>query len=93
MTSGPPGGSSASVPVRMTSDRAHDFRATQRVLGLGAVSVWPATFQQLVIRRTEADPPLRPGAVPPLAAGGRHADGVAEPGRRRGHVAALLSAS
>lgn len=36
----------------MTSDRAHDFRATQRVLGLGAVSVWLTTFQQLVIRRT-----------------------------------------
>nr|WP_326772384.1 AraC family transcriptional regulator [Streptomyces sp. NBC_01445] len=40
------------APVRMTSDHAHDFRATQRVLDLGAVSVWPATFQQLIIRRT-----------------------------------------
>lgn len=24
------------APVRMTSDHAHDFRATRRVLGLGA---------------------------------------------------------
>ncbi|MFF2251775.1 hypothetical protein [Streptomyces sp. NPDC058142] len=95
------------APVRMTSDHAHDFRATQRILGLGAASVWPATFQQLVIRRTpkpirRSDPELfhHGGASP----GGRlqprvphrvrhHADGVPEPGRRRGHVAALLSAS
>ncbi len=40
------------APVRMSSDHADDFRAVQRVLGLGSVSVWPATFQQLVIRRT-----------------------------------------
>ncbi|MGW7363239.1 AraC-like ligand-binding domain-containing protein [Streptomyces sp. NPDC054841] len=51
------------APVRMSSDHAHDFRATQRVLDLGAVSVWPATFQQLVIRRTrklirQSDPEL-----------------------------------
>ncbi|MFE5199861.1 hypothetical protein ACFQ93_40210 [Streptomyces sp. NPDC056601] len=95
------------APVRMTSDHAHDFRATQRILGLGAASVWSATFQQLVIRRTpkpirRSDPELfhHGGASP----GGRlqprvphrvrhHADGVPEPGRRRGHVAALLSAS
>ncbi|MFF2161153.1 hypothetical protein ACFVWP_10630 [Streptomyces sp. NPDC058175] len=94
------------APVRMTSDHAHDFRATQRILGLGAASVWSATFQQLVIRRTpkpirRSDPELfhHGGASP----GGRlqprvphrvrhHADGVPEPGRR-GHVAALLSAS
>ncbi|MFH9227819.1 helix-turn-helix domain-containing protein [Streptomyces lydicus] len=40
------------APVHLSSDRAHDFRAHQRVLDLGAVSLWPATFQQLVIRRT-----------------------------------------
>ncbi|WP_257980582.1 helix-turn-helix domain-containing protein [Streptomyces sp. CB02959] len=40
------------APVRLRSDHAHDFRASQRVLALGAVSVWPATFQQVVIRRT-----------------------------------------
>ncbi|MFC9458660.1 hypothetical protein [Streptomyces sp. NPDC056983] len=95
------------APVRMTSDHAHDFRATQRILGLGAVSVWLATFRQLVIRHTpkpirRSDPELfhHGGASP----GGRlqprvphrvrhHAGGVPEPGRRRGHVAALLSAS
>ncbi|MEU9115332.1 helix-turn-helix domain-containing protein [Streptomyces sp. NPDC048483] len=51
------------APVRMSSDHARDFRATQRILGLGAVSVWPATFQQLVIQRTpklirQSDPEL-----------------------------------
>ncbi|MGA4875561.1 helix-turn-helix domain-containing protein [Streptomyces lydicamycinicus] len=51
------------APVRMTSDHAHDFRATRRVLDLGAVSVWQATFQQLVIQRTpklirQSDPEL-----------------------------------
>ncbi|MGW1890606.1 AraC-like ligand-binding domain-containing protein [Streptomyces sp. NPDC002004] len=51
------------APVRMESEYADDFRAVQRVLDLGAVSVWPATFQQLVIRRTprlvrQSDPGL-----------------------------------
>ncbi|MFI6768320.1 helix-turn-helix domain-containing protein [Streptomyces sp. NPDC050355] len=51
------------APVRMSSDHAHDFRATQRVLDLGAVSVWQATFQQLVMQRTpklirQSDPEL-----------------------------------
>ncbi|MFF8314438.1 AraC-like ligand-binding domain-containing protein [Streptomyces lydicus] len=40
------------APVRLESDHAHDFRAYQRVMDLGAVSLWPATFQQSVIRRT-----------------------------------------
>ncbi|MEU9502477.1 helix-turn-helix domain-containing protein [Streptomyces sp. NPDC048196] len=40
------------APVRVTSDQAHDFRASQRVLDLGAVTLWPATFEQLVIHRT-----------------------------------------
>ncbi|MGW1375324.1 AraC-like ligand-binding domain-containing protein [Streptomyces sp. NPDC002446] len=51
------------APVRMSSEHAHDFRAVQRVLDLGAVTLWPATFQQLVIRRTpklirQSDPEL-----------------------------------
>lgn len=51
------------APVRMSSDQAHDFRAVQRVLDLGAVTFWPATFQQLNIRRTpklirQSDPEL-----------------------------------
>ncbi|MFI9052556.1 helix-turn-helix domain-containing protein [Streptomyces sp. NPDC053427] len=40
------------APVRMRSEYADDFRAQQRVLSLGGVSLWPATFQQLVIQRT-----------------------------------------
>ncbi|MGW5816369.1 AraC-like ligand-binding domain-containing protein [Streptomyces noursei] len=40
------------APVRMSSEHAHDFRATQRVLDLGPVTVWPATFQQLRTQRT-----------------------------------------
>ncbi|MFB6566891.1 AraC-like ligand-binding domain-containing protein [Streptomyces noursei] len=40
------------APVRLSSDHAHDFRATQRVLDVGAVCVWPATFQSMVSRRT-----------------------------------------
>lgn len=40
------------APVRLSSDHALDFRASQRVLDLGAVTMWPATFEQLVIQRT-----------------------------------------
>jgi AraC-like DNA-binding protein len=40
------------APMDLTSDHTADFRAHQRVIGLGAVSVWPATFQPLVFRRT-----------------------------------------
>jgi len=40
------------APVRMRSEHAHDFHAHLRVLDLGAVSLWPQTFQQLVIQRT-----------------------------------------
>ncbi|MCX5014909.1 helix-turn-helix domain-containing protein [Streptomyces sp. NBC_00555] len=40
------------APMHLSSDHADDYRATQRVLDLGAVSVWPATFQPLVFRRT-----------------------------------------
>nr|WP_237281894.1 helix-turn-helix domain-containing protein [Streptomyces griseochromogenes] len=40
------------APVRMRSEHAGDFHAQMRVLELGTVSVWPQTFQQLIIQRT-----------------------------------------
>ncbi|MEU9992931.1 helix-turn-helix domain-containing protein [Streptomyces sp. NPDC048045] len=40
------------APMELRSDHVDDFRASQRVLGLGAVTVWAATFQPLVFRRT-----------------------------------------
>ncbi|ARF56861.1 helix-turn-helix domain-containing protein [Streptomyces gilvosporeus] len=40
------------APMELRSDCADDFRASQRVLDLGAVTVWPATFQPLTFRRT-----------------------------------------
>jgi AraC-like DNA-binding protein len=40
------------APLRLESENAADFRAHQRLIDLGAVSVWPATFQQLVFIRT-----------------------------------------
>jgi AraC-like DNA-binding protein len=40
------------APMDLTSAHAADFRAHQRLIGLGELSVWPATFQQLVFRRT-----------------------------------------
>nr|WP_309302193.1 helix-turn-helix domain-containing protein [Streptomyces sp. NBRC 110611] len=40
------------APMELRSDHADDFRASQRVLDLGAVTVWSATFQPLVFRRT-----------------------------------------
>ncbi|MFE0191321.1 helix-turn-helix domain-containing protein [Streptomyces sp. NPDC058989] len=51
------------APIHLSSDHAHDFRAVQRVLDLGAVSVWPATIPQVVMRRTprlirQSDPEL-----------------------------------
>lgn len=39
-------------PVELTSDHAADFRAHKRILLLGEVTVWPATVQPLVSRRT-----------------------------------------
>jgi len=44
--------SSTHAPMRLESDRAADFWAHQRVIELGAVSVWPATYQQVVFIRT-----------------------------------------
>jgi hypothetical protein len=40
------------APLELRSDHREDFRAAQRVLDLGAVSVWPTTFQPVCFRRT-----------------------------------------
>ncbi|MFF7600520.1 helix-turn-helix domain-containing protein [Streptomyces mirabilis] len=40
------------APMQLASDRAADYRAHQRMIGLGEVTVWPATFDHLVFRRT-----------------------------------------
>lgn len=40
------------APMDLSSDYAADFRAHQRIIGLGEVSVWPAVFQPLVNTRT-----------------------------------------
>ncbi|WP_189959365.1 helix-turn-helix domain-containing protein [Streptomyces alanosinicus] len=40
------------APMELRSDHADDFRASQRVLDLGAITVWTHTFQPLVFRRT-----------------------------------------
>ncbi|MFE3827334.1 helix-turn-helix domain-containing protein [Streptomyces sp. NPDC059092] len=44
--------SRAHAPMELSSDHAADFRVHQRLIELGAVSVWPGEFQPLVIRRT-----------------------------------------
>ncbi|MFJ2172654.1 helix-turn-helix domain-containing protein [Streptomyces sp. NPDC087851] len=44
--------SRAYAPMELRSDHAADFRVHQRLIGLGAVSVWPGEFQPLVFRRT-----------------------------------------
>lgn len=40
------------APMQLSSDRAADYRGRQRVIPLGDVTVWPATFDHLVFRRT-----------------------------------------
>jgi AraC-like DNA-binding protein len=40
------------APMQLASDRAADYRGEQRIIGLGDVIVWPATFDHLVFRRT-----------------------------------------
>ncbi|MFR9798548.1 helix-turn-helix domain-containing protein [Streptomyces sp. MS06] len=40
------------APMHLSSERAADFRGHQRVIGLGEVTVWPASFDSLVFRRT-----------------------------------------
>ncbi|MCZ1006667.1 helix-turn-helix domain-containing protein [Streptomyces lydicus] len=49
------------APVELVSDYREDFRVFQRTLSLGAVSVWPSSFQPVLFRRTprlirESDP-------------------------------------
>ncbi|MDT0461162.1 AraC family transcriptional regulator [Streptomyces sp. DSM 41527] len=40
------------APLDLLSDHRAEFLASQRVLDLGAVSVWPTTFQPVCFRRT-----------------------------------------
>ncbi|MEU9186636.1 AraC family transcriptional regulator [Streptomyces sp. NPDC048484] len=40
------------APMQLASDRAADYRGHQRLIGLGGVAVWPATFDHLIFRRT-----------------------------------------
>ncbi|MER6353884.1 helix-turn-helix domain-containing protein [Streptomyces sp. NPDC001634] len=40
------------APLELQSDHRQDFRAVQRVLDLGAVTVWPTTFQPARFLRT-----------------------------------------
>ncbi|MEU6775209.1 AraC family transcriptional regulator [Streptomyces sp. NPDC046759] len=40
------------APMHLSSERAADYLGHQRVIGLGEVTVWPATFDHLVFRRT-----------------------------------------
>ncbi|MFG2577090.1 AraC family transcriptional regulator [Streptomyces sp. NPDC048481] len=40
------------APMHLDSERTADYRGRQRVIGLGDVTLWPATFDQLVFRRT-----------------------------------------
>lgn len=40
------------APMQLDSDRIADYRGHQRVIDLGDVTLWPATFDHLVFRRT-----------------------------------------
>lgn len=40
------------APMQLSSERTADYRGHQRVIGLGDVTLWPATFDHLVFRRT-----------------------------------------
>ncbi|MCX5067428.1 helix-turn-helix domain-containing protein [Micromonospora lupini] len=40
------------APLRLESEQAADFHACQRLIDLGAVSMWPARFEQLIFLRT-----------------------------------------
>ncbi|MCZ1009368.1 helix-turn-helix domain-containing protein [Streptomyces lydicus] len=40
------------APMELRSDHSADFRASQRLLDLGSVSVWPTIFQPMCFRRT-----------------------------------------
>ncbi|QNP68404.1 helix-turn-helix domain-containing protein [Streptomyces roseirectus] len=40
------------APMRLHSTRAADYHGVQRLIGLGEVTIWPATFDHLVFHRT-----------------------------------------
>ncbi|WP_432093443.1 helix-turn-helix domain-containing protein [Streptomyces sp. bgisy100] len=40
------------APMHLSSDHADDYRATQRLIDLGSVSMWPASYHPLTFRRT-----------------------------------------
>ncbi|MEX3101548.1 MULTISPECIES: helix-turn-helix domain-containing protein [unclassified Streptomyces] len=40
------------APMRLLSDRAHDYHGVQRLIPLGEVTIWPASFDHLVFQRT-----------------------------------------
>ncbi|WP_037679648.1 helix-turn-helix domain-containing protein [Streptomyces griseus] len=40
------------APMQLASERSADYHGHQRLIGLGDVTVWPATFDPLVFRRT-----------------------------------------
>src|SRR5262245_15207065 len=40
------------APLDISSDHSADFHAHQRLIRLGEISVWPATFHELIFRRT-----------------------------------------
>lgn len=44
--------SSTHAPMDLTSDFAADFRASLRLLDLGGITLWPASFPQLTFHRT-----------------------------------------
>ncbi|MER5771634.1 helix-turn-helix domain-containing protein [Streptomyces sp. NPDC001985] len=45
--------SSTHAPMELRSDHSDDFRARQRVIRLGEVTVWPAAFPSVVFRRPQ----------------------------------------
>ncbi|MFI0937545.1 AraC family transcriptional regulator [Streptomyces sp. NPDC021020] len=44
--------SSTHAPMDLTSDSAADFRGTLRLMDLGGITLWPASFPQLTFHRT-----------------------------------------
>lgn len=70
------------APMQLSSERTADYRGHQRVIGLGEVTVWPATFDHLVFRRTpglvrQSDPEVFHLSLL------RHGDGAASWGRQQ----------
>lgn len=70
------------APMHLSSERTADYQGHQRVIGLGDVTVWPATFDHLIFRRTpglirQSDPEVYHLSLL------RHGDGAASWGRRQ----------